>query len=100
MNADECGKRADECLAAAQYASDRDVQRTWRQLADMWLLWAEQLEKFGVNNERSVAAAANAENGARTVAAAEPIEPVISGKAAEIADRLRSMLTLNEMNDA
>jgi hypothetical protein len=38
MNAEECKTRAEQCLAAAQHAPDRDAQRTLRQLSDMWLL--------------------------------------------------------------
>lgn len=51
-SADVCRKRADECLAAAHYASDHDIKRTWRQLSEMWLLWAEQV----ANEHRSLAA--------------------------------------------
>jgi hypothetical protein len=72
MNADECRKKADDCLAAAQYASDRNAQRTWRHLADMWLRWSEQLDKFRAYRERSTAAA-NVESSERYRAAALPI---------------------------
>ena len=101
MNADECRKKADECLAAAQFASDGDAQRTWRQLADMWLLWSEQLDRFRAYRERSTAAG-NVESSERSMAAAVPIPESITpdnGKAADAADRLRSMLALNEKND-
>ena len=101
MNANECRKKADECLAAAQYASDRDAQRTWRHLADMWLLWSEQLDRFRAYRERSTAAA-NIDSSERSMAAALPIaDPATpdNGKAAEAGDRLRSTLALNEKND-
>jgi len=84
-------------LAAAQYAPDRDVKRTWQQLADMWLLWSEQLEKLRIYS----GATAGAESGARL--AAKPIsKPVISdgGEAVKVADLLRSRLALDEVNDA
>jgi hypothetical protein len=96
MNADDCRKRADECLAAAQYASDRDAQRTWRQLADMWLLWSEQLQRFSASK---VGAAADNElqNGARGETVTESASAPATAdnrKVAEIADRLRSRLSL------
>jgi hypothetical protein len=116
MNVDDCRKRAEQCLAAAQYASDRDIQRTWRELSDLWLFWSEQLVQFSAKNKAPsevavnaengkmpVAAANNAENGNMPVAAAEPIiEDAIThnGKAREMADQLRLMLSLSEVNDA
>ncbi len=101
MNADDCREKADACLAAAQYASDREAQLIWRHLADMWRLWSEQLDKFRLYRERSKAAA-NIDSSERSMAAALPIaDPAIpeNGKVAEAGDRLRSMLTLNEKND-
>ena len=98
MNADECRARADQCLAAAQYAPDRDVKRTWQQLADMWLLWSEQLEKLRIYS----GATASAESGVESRLAATISKPVISGggEAAKVADLLRSRLALDEVNDA
>jgi len=88
MNSDDCRNRADECLAAAQYASDRDAQRTWRQLADS-VYAATNLGSASINELR---------DGARLAAAAEPnkAEGTESGKAATIADQLRSRLSLAE----
>ena len=43
MNAEECRKRAEECLAAALSASGGDAQRTWLQLSDLWLLSSKHL---------------------------------------------------------
>ena len=86
-------------MAAAQYAPDRDVKRTWQQLADMWLLWSEQLEKLRIYS----GATAGAESGIESRVAAKPIgKPVISGggEAAKVADLLRSRLALDEVNDA
>jgi len=96
MNADDCRKRADECLAAAQYASDRDAQRTWCQLADMWLLWSEQLQRYSAD-QLGAAADNELQNGARAVTTAESVSApatVDNRKVAEIADRLRSRLSL------
>jgi hypothetical protein len=97
MTADDCRKKADECLAAAQYASDRDAQRTWRQLADMWLLWSEHLRMYATNKVGS-ASINELQGGARLAATAEPskAEGAESGKAATIADQLRSRLSLAE----
>ena len=83
MNASECSKRAEECLAAAQYASDRDAQRNWRQIADVWLLWSEQLGKLRVDNEKS-------ETAELTTGGIVPMK----GEAADAADQLRSWLAL------
>ena len=97
MNADDCRNKADECLAAAQYASDRDAQRTWRQLADMWLLWSEHLRMYATNNVGS-ASINELRDGARLAATAEPgkAEVAESGKAATIADQLRFRLSLSK----
>ena len=98
MNSDDCRNRADECLAAAQYASDRDAQRTWRQLAEMWLLWSEQLRMLSANNTGS-APTNEWEDGTRSAASTGPAREAAiadNGKAATIADRLRSRLSLAE----
>ncbi len=98
MNANDCRIRAKECLAA-----DRDAQRAWRQLSDMWLLWSGQLVQLYPRNNERPEAAINVENSKKPVAAAELItELAISrnGKATEMADRLRLRLALSEMNDA
>ncbi len=97
-NADDCRKRADECLAAAHYASDPDIKRTWVQLSDLWLVWAEQFGKIRLNNERPEAAA-KAENGVRSAVAVERslgrARPG-TGKAVRMADRLRVRLALSD----
>jgi len=75
------------------------VKRTWQQLADMWLLWSEQLEKLRIYS----GATAGAESGVESRLAAKPIsKPVISdgGEAVKVADLLRSRLALDEVNDA
>jgi hypothetical protein len=97
MTADDCRNRADECLAAAQYASDRDAQRTWRHLADMWLLWSEHLRMNATNTVGS-ASINELQGGPRLAAAVEPSKAEVaeSGKAATIADQLRSRLSLAE----
>lgn len=97
MNSDDCRNRADEWLAAAQYASDRDAQRTWRQLADIWLLWSEHLRVHAATNLGS-ASINELRDGARPAVAAEPnkAEGTESGKAATIADQRRSRLSLAE----
>ncbi len=92
MNAEDCRIRAEECLATAHSASDRDAQRAWRQLSDMWLLWSGQLVQLYPRNNERPEAAINVENSKKPVAAAELItECAISRKekAAEIADGLR-----------
>jgi hypothetical protein len=99
MNADDCRKRAEECLTAAHDASDRDGQRAWRQLSDMWLLWSGRLVQLCSKDNEPSEATVNAETTKRPVATAEPItERAISrnGKAAEVADRLRLTLALSE----
>jgi hypothetical protein len=96
MNADDCRNKADECLAAAQYASDRDAQRTWRHLAEMWLLWSEQLRTSSANNAGS-APTNGLQDGTRSVASIGPArEAAIADntKAARMADRLRCRLSL------
>ncbi len=98
MNADDCRNKADECLAAAQYASDRDAQRTWRQLAEMWLLWSEQLRMPSANNAGS-APTNELQNGMSSVASigrAREAAIADNTKAATMADRLRSRLSLAE----
>ena len=85
MTASECRERAEKCLAAAQDASDGEVQRHWRQLADMWVLWSERLERFRVINEKYEAAKSTTEGA---------VSP--KGEALEVADQLRSWLALNE----
>lgn len=93
-SADDCRKRADECLAAAHYASDPDVKRTWVQLSDLWLLWAEQFGKVRLNNERSEVAG-KAENSAHSVVAAERAIGR-ARNAVKMADRLRVRLALSD----
>jgi hypothetical protein len=98
MNTDDCRNKADECLAAAQYASDRDAQRTWRHLADMWLLWSEQLRMSSANNAGS-APSNELQDGTRSVASIGPARATAiadNAKAATMADRLRSRLSLAE----
>ena len=97
MNSGECRKRAEECLAVAQYVLDHDAQRMWRQLSDLWMLWSERLVQLNRRSEDNI----NAENSKRSVAVAEPIiQPPISRnrEALEMADRLRLRLALKEMN--
>jgi len=92
MNVDECRNRAERCLAAAQNASAQDVKQSWQQLAQMWLTWSEQLERFRAYRK----ATTTIENEAELVPD-EPInESIISrkGKIAEIADKLRLRLAL------
>jgi len=92
MNVDECRNRAEQCLATAQSASDQDMKRSWQQLAEMWLLWSDNLDRFRVTNE-----AAAASKKGKSVVAVQPInKSKISGKrkVAEIADRLCSRLAL------
>ena len=94
MNAADCRKRAEECSAAAHYASDHEARRAWLQLSDLWLLVSRELVQFRSD------ATVNAENSKRSVAAAEPtIEDTISGdeKTMEMADRLRLRLSLDEI---
>ena len=96
MNADDCRNKADQCLAAAQYASDRDAQRTWRELAEMWLLWSEQLRMFSTNNNRA-APTNELGDGTRSAATTRSDEPAIADNGiATMADRLRSRLSLAE----
>jgi len=99
MNAEDCRTRSEQCLAAAQHSTDRDAQRAWRQLSDMWLLWSGQLVQLSPQNNEQLVATNDPENGKMPVAAAEPItKRAISrnGKAAEMADRLRLRLALRE----
>ena len=103
MNAEDCRIRAEECLATAHSASDRDAQRAWRQLSDMWLLWSGQLVQPCFKNNELSEAAVNAENSKRPVAAAEPVtERAISrkGKAAEMADGTSLEACTQGTNDA
>jgi hypothetical protein len=96
-NADECRRRAEKCLAAAQHASDRDAQRTWHQLSDMWLLWSGQLVQLRPENNGRSEATDDPESGKRPTVVTEPIaERAISRrrKAAEMADLLRLRLAL------
>jgi hypothetical protein len=41
MSAADCTKRAAACLKAAQFSSDHDGQRAWRQWSDLWAAWSE-----------------------------------------------------------
>jgi hypothetical protein len=46
MNAIECRERAERCLEAAQSTPNQSAQETWRHLADLWLLWSKQRDRF------------------------------------------------------
>ncbi|MDR3419765.1 MAG: hypothetical protein P4L80_00725 [Xanthobacteraceae bacterium] len=97
-NADDCRKRADECLAAAHFASDLDIKRTWIQLSDLWQLWAKEFDEVRLNNEGSEVTG-KVENSARSVVAAERTigcTHASNGKAMKMADRLRVRLALSD----
>jgi len=69
----------------------------------MWLLWSGKVVELSPEDDERSDAIGNPEDGDVPVAAVEPItERAVSrdGKAADIADRLRLRLALNEMNNA
>ncbi len=43
MNAEDCRRKASECLRAAQLATDPDVRLAWHDLSDEWLTLAVQI---------------------------------------------------------
>lgn len=45
MNAEDCRRKAKECLRAAQSTSNIDSSLSWRHLSDVWLTLAEQMEQ-------------------------------------------------------
>lgn len=87
---DECKNKADECLAAAHYVSDRDFRRTWRQLAEMWQLWAEHLEFHSAHGGKAVLREDRA-----GLSSAGAGKASINRAVEQFAERLRSRLALN-----
>ena len=43
MNAEDCRRKASDCLRAAQLATDPDVRLAWHDLSDEWLTLAVQI---------------------------------------------------------
>jgi len=95
MNVDECKGRAEQCLATAQNASDQDMKRSWQQLAEMWLLWSEKLDRFRVVNEAAAAAKRSVEPGGGSSQPIKKSKTSGKGKIVQITDRLRSRLALS-----
>jgi len=100
LKVEECLKKADECSAAAHYASDHDIKRTWRQLSDMWMLWAEHVRSTAAAKseiEQTSPATLNGKAGLDPLVASPPISealPAMDGEIRELADKLRLRLTL------
>jgi len=95
----ECLKKADECSAAAHYAADHDIKRTWRQLSDMWLLWADHVRQAAAKSaiEQISSATLDGKMGLSSLVADSPINesaPSTDGEVRVLADKLRLRLTL------
>lgn len=46
MSADECTKRASDCLKAAEASPDDKGRRVWQQLADAWTTWSTTIGRL------------------------------------------------------
>jgi hypothetical protein len=91
MSVADCRKRARDCMAAAQRASDRVEQLHWQQLSNDWLALTELFGRGKSDNNETLVAAA----GPVTAYTAPNNTSVIEG-----GERLRARLALVNIGEA